>query len=51
METEGFSRSSPAPFLYHASFNHKHDMIMAAGAGANQVRLYDYATGNVLCVI
>ena len=26
-------------------------MIMAAGAGANQVRLYDYATGNVLCVI
>jgi len=24
---------------------------MAAGAGANQVRLFDYETGNVLCVI
>ena len=26
-------------------------MIMAAGAGANQVRLFDYATGNVVCVV
>jgi|TARA_B110000305_G_C19367294_1_gene602585 hypothetical protein len=24
---------------------------MAAGAGANQVRLFDYNTGNILCVI
>jgi len=24
---------------------------MAGGAGANQVRLFDYDTGNVLCVI
>lgn len=26
-------------------------MIMAGGAGANQVRCYDYDTGTVLCVI
>ena len=32
-------------------FNQKQDMIMAAGAGANQVRLFDYATGAVLCMI
>lgn len=24
---------------------------MAGGAGANQVRLFDYETGNVLCII
>ena len=24
---------------------------MAAGAGANQVRLFDYKTGNVICAI
>jgi len=24
---------------------------MAAGAGANQVRLFDYDTGNVVCVV
>ena len=24
---------------------------MAAGAGSNQVRLFDYDTGNVVCVI
>lgn len=26
-------------------------MVMAAGAGANQVRLFDFETGNVLCCI
>ena len=24
---------------------------MAAGAGGNQVRLFDYETGNVLCIV
>lgn len=32
-------------------FNTKEDIVMAAGAGANQVRLFDFQTGNVLCVI
>lgn len=50
-ETEGYSRQNPAPMLYSAMFNHKQDMIMAAGAGANQVRLFDYNTGAVLCMI
>jgi WD40 repeat protein len=51
IETEGYSKSSPAPFIYSAQFSKKNDTIMAAGAGANQVRLYDYNTGNVLCII
>ena len=24
---------------------------MAAGAGSNQVRLFDYETGNILCIV
>lgn len=32
-------------------FNHKQDTIMAAGAGCNQVRHFDYETGEVLAVI
>ena len=51
VETTGFSQSNPAPFIYSAQFSKKNDIIMAAGAGANQVRLYDYTTGNVLCII
>jgi len=50
-ETTSFSRSSPAPFIYSAMFSNKYDIVMAAGAGANQVRLFDYTTGNILCVI
>lgn len=50
-ETEGFNRKAPAPFLYVAQFNHKQDSIMAAGAGANEMRIFDYESGNVLCVV
>ena len=50
-EAEGYSRENPAPFLYSCMFNNKQDMIMAAGAGGNQVRLFDYETGNVLCIV
>lgn len=32
-------------------FSNKNNVVMAAGAGSNQVRLFDYETGNVLCVI
>jgi COMPASS component SWD3 len=46
-----FNRENPAPFIYSAMFNNKTNVIMAGGAGANQVRLFDYDTGNVLCVI
>lgn len=50
-EPASFTRSSQAPFIYSAMFSNKYDIVMAAGAGANQVRLFDYTTGNILCVI
>lgn len=43
--------SKPAPFIYSAMFNNETNVVMAGGAGANQVRLFDYDTGSVLCVI
>jgi len=45
------NRENPAPFIYSAVFNHETGVVMAAGAGANQVRLFDYETGNIVCVI
>ena len=50
-EITGFSRSAPAPFIYSAQFSNKFDVVMAAGAGANEVRLFGYKTGNLLCCI
>lgn len=32
-------------------FSNNYDIVMAAGAGANQVRLYDYESGAVLAII
>ena len=50
-EDKEFTRENPAPFIYSASINNETNVIMAGGSGANQVRLFDYETGNVLCVI
>ena len=40
-----------APFIYSCMFNNETNVVMAAGAGANQVRLFDYDTGNIVCII
>lgn len=32
-------------------FNRKQDLILAGGAGANEVRIFDYETGNIVCKI
>lgn len=45
----GFNRYNPAPFIYSAQFNNATNVVMAAGAGCNQVRLFDYDTGNIVC--
>jgi len=50
-EIEGYNRYNPAPFIYACQFNRGQDMIMAAGAGANQVRLFDYRTRELLCTV
>ncbi len=40
-----------APMLYAAMFNRKQDLILAGGAGKNQVRIFDVETGNLVAVI
>ena len=32
-------------------FNPKQDLIFAGGAGRNQTRIFDYDTGNIVCII
>ena len=48
---ETFNRKNAAPFIYAAQFSKKQDVIMAGGAGSNQVRCFDYETGQILSVI
>lgn len=45
-----FKPKSP-PMLYSAMFNRKQDLILAGGAGRNQVRVFDYESGAIVCVI
>ena len=45
-----FKPKSP-PMLYAAMFNRRQDLILAGGAGRNQVRAFDYESGNLVCVI
>ena len=37
--------------IYSAKFNNETNVIMAAGAGDNLVRLFDYDTGSIVCQI
>lgn len=37
--------------LYSAMFNRKQDLIFAGGAGRNEVRVFDYESGNIVCII
>lgn len=37
--------------MYSAQFNEETNVVMAGGAGSNEVRLFDYTTGNVICSI
>jgi WD40 repeat protein len=40
-----------SPFIYSCLFNDKFDRIMAGGAHPNQVRMFDYNSGSVICSI
>lgn len=44
-------RPSAAPFLYATMFSRKQDLIFAGGAGKNEFRIFDYETGNIVCII
>jgi WD40 repeat protein len=32
-------------------FNRKQDLVLAGGAGKNEVRVFDYSTGNIVCIV
>ena len=32
-------------------FNKKQDLVLAGGAGKNEVRVFDYETGNIICIV
>lgn len=46
-QADGVKRDTRAyyPFIYAAQFSKKQDVVMAGGAGANQVRCFDFNTG------
>jgi WD40 repeat protein len=37
--------------LYASMFNRKQDMILAGGAGKNEVRIFDYESGSIVAII
>ena len=40
-----------APFIYTAMLNKREDMIFAGGAGKNEMRIFDYESGNIIALI
>lgn len=40
-----------AAYIYSCIFNNTTDVIMAGGAGANEVRIFDYQTGALISAI
>lgn len=40
-----------APFLYSAMFSTYQDMIIAGGAGRNEVRVFDFESGEIVCIV
>ena len=42
---------SMAPFLYTTMINKKEDLIFAGGAGKNEMRIFDFDSGNIVALI
>ena len=40
-----------APFIYTAMINKREDMVFAGGAGKNEMRIFDYESGNIIAMI
>ena len=39
------------PFIYTAHFSKKEDLVVAGGAGKNEMRVFDWKTGNIVCLV
>lgn len=40
-----------APYLYTCGFNAKQDLLYAGGAGKNEMRVYDWESGNIVGMV
>lgn len=40
-----------APFIYTTMLNKREDMIFAGGAGKNEMRIFDFESGNIIAMI
>ena len=43
--------SSVAPYLYTFAFNKRQDLLYAGGAGKNEMRVFDWETGNIVAMV
>ena len=44
-------KPSVAPFLYTTMINKREDLLFAGGAGKNEMRVFDFNTGNIVAMI
>lgn len=44
-------KSLHAPYIYSCYFNSKQDLIFAGGAGRNEMRVFDWQTGNIVGMV
>ena len=44
-------KPSIAPFIYTTMINRSEDLIFAGGAGKNEMRIFDFETGNIVALI
>ena len=44
-------KPSVAPFIYTTMISRQEDLIYAGGAGKNEMRIFDFDTGNIVALI
>lgn len=44
-------KSNHAPYIYTTFMNKKQDLIFAGGAGRNELRVFDYQSGNIVGMV
>lgn len=43
--------SSEAPYIYTTTFNQKQDLLFCAGAGKNEMRIFDFNSGSIVAMV
>lgn len=45
------TNSSVAPYLYTFAFNKRQDLLFAGGSGKNEMRVFDWESGNIVAMV